>query len=77
MKLTKHNAVTCAKCGRVDVGHRDGVMHVTGTAQMMRCRDCGDWPDISPRGGYAQLCRMCCPTRHGTRFPQATTEENR
>lgn len=58
--------VRCRGCGQHDETHRDPITlrKHTGTATTMRCRDCAG-PD-----GCATLCRACCPTGHGTRFPE-------
>ncbi len=49
----------CERCGAIDTD-----TYSVGTSVEMLCRDCSD---PSPgEGGYATLCRKCCPTGHGT-----------
>jgi hypothetical protein len=73
--MKKSDYLTCTRCGRLDTNDRRTVPHYVGTAKAMRCRDCGEQSTAAPaehvqlrrRGGYALLCRRCCPTGHGTR----------
>lgn len=66
----KRGFVRCGKCEKRDApewrtnaeGRR--VFNV-GTSRAMRCPDCSTVGDP-----YALRCRACCPTGHGTRFPE-------
>lgn len=52
--------VICGNCGKIDAPNK--AVHRIGTAASMRCADCaGD-------DGKARLCRLCCPTAHGTKL---------
>jgi hypothetical protein len=61
----------CAKCGVVDSSttkHQriHGMPDHVGTDVRMRCRDCADSASGSQ---HATMCRNCCPTQHGTLWP--------
>ncbi len=69
-KLTINNAVVCVRCGDIDTNRKGHI----GTHKAMFCPDCGESPGgVYPSKhaarvtGYAQRCRDCCPTGHGTR----------
>lgn len=51
----------CGKCGKVDRSWENQEAFYVGTSTKMKCPDCGD-----EETGFAQLCRNCCPTGHGT-----------
>lgn len=57
--MNTKNPVICEKCGIKDKTRKtsDGSV-IVGTDAKMRCRDCGN--------PHAKLCRLCCPTQHGT-----------
>lgn len=74
MMNARHDFMSCKKCGvkarrRWLVCERCGVTDKTrpghvGTSVAMRdCTECAG-PDR-----HVTLCRACCPTGHGTRFP--------
>lgn len=65
----------CIKCGldatpqKVTINGR--VENEVGTSTMMRCPDCKVNNDP-----YATMCRMCCPTSHGTMIYQPDESTN-
>lgn len=53
--------LVCAKCKKVDQNNLLSTPFSIGTSVKMKCPDCCD------ESGFAQLCRKCCPTEHGTK----------
>ena len=69
MKQIK-DPLTCSKCGHVDQNDDSVIPHHCGTSVRMRCVDCAGVY------GKATLCRKCCPSEHGTKFPTELSEKN-
>lgn len=57
----------CTKCGVVDKSTKRP--RYIGTSETMVCPDCNIGKLNKYNKPLAEMCRNCCPTKHGTKVP--------